>query len=123
MLAASFIPKNNKLTFVQKVQRCKHCVIYNEHQKHKYKLWLYITNIGFTVFVVAAWIPLNNLASQLIHGMDAVYNKMTFKDSHLASFLQDSNIPFQTLLLGVILLIAFTYSLKVLEYLIFKAKI
>src|SRR5580704_6475073 len=37
LLAANMIPRNNKLTAGQKKERCKTCVIYNEHQKHKYK--------------------------------------------------------------------------------------
>src|SRR5262249_14119457 len=36
--AAKFIPQNHKLTMEQKKERCRQCVIYLEHQKHKYKL-------------------------------------------------------------------------------------
>ena len=37
LVAATMIPRNNKLTIAQKKERCKTCVIYNEHQKHKYR--------------------------------------------------------------------------------------
>ncbi|MFX8664601.1 hypothetical protein ABTM59_19190, partial [Acinetobacter baumannii] len=45
--AAAMIPRNNKLTMAQKMQRCRQCVIFNERQKHKYNAALPVTALTF----------------------------------------------------------------------------
>src|SRR5579862_7348680 len=49
LLASKMIPKNFRLTEQQKIERCKTCVIYNEHQRHKYKLMLPVMLLGFVL--------------------------------------------------------------------------
>lgn len=121
--AAKYIPQNNKLTLSQKKSRCKQCVIYNEHQKHKYRLYLAVLNVGYVAFAILFWSPLSGVTNSLVHGMESVYKNMTFKDSGLEKMLNASTIPFTGLLQAAILLIIFTYCLKTLEYLIFKLKV
>ena len=121
--AAKMIPRNNKLTATQKRARCKQCVIYNEHQKHKYKLMLFVLNIGYVVFVVLFWNLLLGLTDKLVGGAEDLYRKLSFTDSHIKDLINTSSLPIEAVLLIAILLVTFTYLLKTLEYLIFKAKI
>lgn len=123
--SAKYIPKNNKLTLAQKNARCRQCVIYNEHQKQKYRLWLALTNLGSLVLAVVLWTPLNVGLTAALSGIDNVIKGVLVSggDVKLQKMLTDSNMPFVPLLVGCLMLISFTYALKLLEYLIFKVKI
>jgi hypothetical protein len=117
--AARYIPHNNKLTLIQKMERCRQCVIYNEHQKHKYRLLLPVTLIGFVGICALLW-PF------LMAGMRSMFAgaQNAFKD---LAVRQDFNaqIPdfLQQIILASICLVILTYLLKLLEFFIFKLKI
>jgi hypothetical protein len=122
--AAKMIPINNKLTSAQKFERCKSCVIYNEHQKQKYKLLLPVTIALF----VGAWLliraNLMYVVDNAIGNLDKMMGKVTFNASgNVSESINQSSIPFQEIALGCVMLIVFAYLLKVLEFLIFKAKL
>lgn len=122
--SAKYIPKNNKLTFAQKTARCRQCVIYNEHQKQKYKLWLAITNVGSLALAVLLWSPLLAGLNGALSGVDKVlHNVLVTGDVKVKDMLSAEGLPFLPMLLACMMLIAFTYTLKLLEYLIFKLKI
>jgi hypothetical protein len=117
--AARYIPQNNKLTLVQKMERCKQCVIYNEHQKHKYRLFLPITLVGFIGICAVLW----PLLLGAMHGIVANAEKGLNKVIVVGGF--DSNIPdaLQQVILASICLVVLTYLLKLLEFVIFKLKV
>ncbi len=122
--AAKMIPINNKLTSAQKFERCKSCVIYNEHQKQKYKLMLPVTMAVF----VGAWLFIRSnliyLVDNAIHNLDRMMGKVTFNASgNVSDTIKQSSIPFHEIALACIMLIVFAYVLKLLEFLIFKAKL
>lgn len=118
--AASMIPHNNRLTFAQKRERCKQCVIYNEHQKHKYRAMLPTLIIGFIAFYAIFRIPLLAATAGLVNAMSKVVGKLTFSENNADKIVA---APIQELLLVCVMIILLTYSLKVLEHLIFKVKI
>lgn len=120
--AAAAIPRNNKLTSQQKFERCKQCVIYNEHQKHKYRALLPTVIIGFIAFYAIFRIPLLSATAGMVNGMSRMVGKLTFSASGGKS-TQDVAAPFQELLLICLLIILLTYALKVLEHAIFKLKL
>ncbi|MFI5387363.1 MAG: hypothetical protein ACHQ50_14735, partial [Fimbriimonadales bacterium] len=70
LMAATYIPRNTKLTFDQKRERCKSCVIYNEHQKHKYKIALPATLCAMAAIYALAHAPLISLMSVIIASLD-----------------------------------------------------
>lgn len=123
--SAKYIPRNNKLTLAQKAARCRQCVIYNEHQKQKYRLWLVITNVGCVGLSVLLWNPLLAGLNGALSGIDSVVKNVLVNsgDVKIHDMLNGQGMPFVPLLLACILLIGFTYALKLLEFLIFKAKI
>jgi hypothetical protein len=120
VMAASMIPKNNRLTAQQKFERCKQCVIYNEHQKHKYRALLPTIIIGFIAFYVIFRIPLLSATEGMVNGMSRLVGRLTFQANSADKLV---SAPFQELLLVCLLIISLTYALKVLEHLIFKVKI
>ncbi len=120
--AAAAIPRNNRLTASQKFDRCKQCVIYNEHQKHKYRALLPSIVIGFIVVYAVFRIPLLSLTSGVVNAMGQMVGKLTFNASGGDS-VRNVSAPFQELLLVCLMIILLTYSLKVLEHAIFKLKL
>lgn len=120
--AAAMIPRNNRLTSLQKWERCKQCVIYNEHQKHKYRALLPTIVISFIAFYAIFRIPLLAATKGMVDGMSKIVGKLTLNASGGDSVTAVS-APFQELLLICLMVILLTYSLKVLEHAIFKLKL
>jgi len=123
--AARFIPVNNRLTIEQKKERCRQCVIYNEHQKHKYKLMLPVTVGGFVLLYVLMRAPLLQMSGGIIDQINKVVGNLTFSGQKTqgASGAMDGSPFFQEMLLVCVLVVILAYALKVLEYLIFKLKV
>jgi len=119
LLAANFIPQNHKLSFQQKRERCFSCVIYNEHQRHKYKIAMPITVVGFIV----VWVTLHG---PLIGGVTALCEKIN-QVVHGATLGMGGNFKppqfFVESMLAVFMVISLTYAMKLIEYVCFKIKI
>ncbi len=123
LAAAKFIPYNNQLTLGQKQERCRQCVIYNEHQKHKYKLILPLTALFFVAIYVLAHSPLIAATDSLIRGLDTMVGRFTFRSDAGAEAAASAPFAFHELLLVCLTVVLFTYALKLVEYLIFKLKV
>lgn len=122
--AAQYIPKNNKLTEGQKAERCRQCVIYNEHQKHKYKLAMPSVFIGWVLFYVTLRTPLLALTEGIINGLDRMIGKATFRPTgQVAKQVSESGLHFQEVLLICLLVVAMAYTIRLVEYMIFKLKV
>lgn len=122
--AAKFIPVNNRLTKAQKFERCKQCVIYNEHQKHKYKIAIPGMVVAFVAVYVLFRPQLLEAVKGLIVAMDRMVGRITFNTSgNVGNNIVESGIPFQEILLISFMLILFTYALRTIEYAIFKLKV
>lgn len=124
LAAANYIPRNNRLTSAQKAERCKQCVIYNEHQKHKYRALLPAVLVGFAGFYILMRSPMLSATEGLIEGIDRMIGRATFRDSaNVTRTVTESGIPFQEILLVCFMIVAFAYVLRLLEYLVFKLKV
>lgn len=127
--AAKFIPQNSKLSAAAKAERCRQCVIYNEHQKHKYKLFLPIIVVG----VAAIYIGLRPVLAGVIQGglqtIDNIYKGVTLQNgkpvdpSVQATSITGGTIPYNEIILFVLTLVAMAYAIKVLEFLVWKLKV
>jgi hypothetical protein len=119
LLSGSAIPRNNKLTVNQKRERCKNCVIYNEHQKHKYKLAMPVVLVGYGLFYALFREPLANA----VDGFLGTAGK-TVKDlsAGAVSGLNTGSM-FTQFLVGAIILVLMSYTIKMVEYALFKLKI
>ncbi len=124
--AAKYIPYNSKLNPEQKAERCRQCVIYNEHQKHKYKLGLPVAVGGVALVYVLFREPMGNGVKGAIKGADELVARATLrKDSGdpTRSGLGDPTIPYHEIILAVIAFIVACYSIRAVEFLFFKLKV
>lgn len=124
VMAANYIPRNHKLSIDQKRDRCKSCVIYNEHQKHKYKALMPVMAIGFLLIYFLAHPILLAGVGGIIQTLDKLIGKATFNPvNDKAGNAVTKATSFHELLLACLMVILLAYGMKMLEYLIFKLKI
>lgn len=121
--AGNYIPRNNKLTPQMKVERCKQCVIYNEHQKHKYKLAMP------TILVICGGIyflgrdPMKEALGKMIQNINKGFGSLTYQNNE-QKFADNVGLTvFKELLMVCLVLVIAAYLMKLVEYLFFKAKI
>ena len=128
--AAKYIPQNTKLTADQKAERCRQCVIYNEHQKHKYKLAM-PTAIGATA---AIYVFFREPMAQGVHGAMLGINKFVSKatlDPNKEADGKDlsktgmgsGDVAFNEVILVALLVVGLAYVIRLIEYMFFKAKV
>ena len=97
-------------------------MIYNEHQKHKYKLVLPVIVLGFILIYALFRTPLLAGIGGIMNSMNNLLGRLTFKEGQ--NIIGGGTAPvFQELLLVCLMFIMFAYAMKLLEYLIFKIKV
>jgi hypothetical protein len=121
VLSTKYIPYNNKLTEGQKAERCRQCVIYNEHQKHKYKLALPLTIAIFALVYVLFRTPLLEATGSMIRNFDRVVGNLTLRKDGPGLTMKTG--VFEELLLACFMIVLFAYVMKILEFLVFKLKV
>lgn len=116
--AAAMIPRNRKLTDAQKKSRCKSCSIYNEHQRHKYRVSMPALLLAFAALyfvgrstMVAAISRMLGQANEQVNSITTVQGKVQFPSYFI-----------EVLVLGL-LIVAISYAIRALEYALFKLKI
>lgn len=124
--AAKFIPHNNKLTPNQKQERCRQCVIFNEHQKHKYKLAMPVAIAGVAGLYVLGREPMKAWVGGLLNRVDSIIGTATYRaqtEEHLRGVDSAGLFAFKEILLFCMMLVLLAYLMKLIEYLFFRAKI
>lgn len=141
--ASKFIPQNHKLTAQQKFERCKQCVIYNEHQKHKYKLALPGAAVGVAAVYVFTRDPAGAFIKDKLVFVDKTAKSVTFSENGTKQPEVDPNtgktqaklvsedvtginngfIPYHEILYFVFALVFLAYLVRLIEYVIFKLKV
>ena len=129
--ASKYIPQNNKLTPQQKAERCRQCVIYNEHQKHKYQALVPTAIVLVAGVYIVVRQPVGQGIKTSLMNADATMKQLTFTDKAEVSNAKNSDavsidkgvIPFHEIILFVIAFVAVAYAIKFIEYLIFKLKV
>ena len=118
LLDGSQIPRNHRLNEKQKAERCRNCVIYNEHQRHKYKALVPAVLIGFGVLYFVGHPALAALTEAGIRWVDKLVHTavMINGKAEIPEFLVEGLLFFGMLL-------ALTYTMKAVEYAVFKLKI
>lgn len=119
LLSGAAIPRNNKIPDSAKRERCRNCVIYNEHQKHKYKLAMPTVIIGYTLIYLLFKAPLADMINNVLaRGSRAVTEGTggAIKNVQTGDF-------FTQFLVGAVVVVAMAYTIKMVEYALFKLKI
>ena len=110
-----------ELSHRQKVERCKHCVIYNEHEREKYKLLMPVTIVGTLVLCFVLASPLRHFVSLAFGTMDAVLAKISFEGG--GSKFSGVSETAEWILVGALSLMFVSKALQIVEWACFKAKI
>lgn len=122
--AAKYIPRNAKLSLAQKAERCRTCVIYNEHQKHKYKLALPSVLLSVGALYFFAREPLLGMLGGMLQRFDKMIGTATYRQGGQAGLNSASGLPtFKEILLICIMFVLIAYMMKIIEYLFFKLKV
>ena len=118
LLDGSAIPRNHRLNEKQKAERCRNCVIYNEHQRHKYKATIPAVLIGFLAVYAGLHGPLTALVSGVVKAIDSAMHRAVMVNgrAEIPEFFVEGLLFFTMLLL-------LTYTLKLVEYLVFTKKL
>jgi hypothetical protein len=124
--AARYIPQNNRLSPEQKAERCRNCVIYNEHQRQKYQLLLPVA----ITFVVALYLAFHR---QLLSG---THRALTDIDSAVSRFAFSTttteestelvkNAPgfIDEVMLILVMLFLLAQIVRMIEFAVFKLKV
>lgn len=119
LLSGAAIPRNNKLTVTQKRTRCHNCVIYNEHQKHKYRLAMPLCVIFYGMIALVFRDSIGGWVSNLLTNANKQVSNITVG----AVKNVDTGQYFNTFLTAAIILVAFAYTVKLIEHVIFKLKL
>lgn len=121
--AAKFIPRNNKLTPQMKVERCKQCVIYNEHQKHKYKLAMPLILIACGGAYVLGREQMKAALGDAIQGANKAFGNLTLQNEAQRTADTVGLTVFKELFMVCLMLVIAAYMMKLVEFLFFKIKV
>lgn len=118
VLDGSNIPRNHRLNEKQKAERCRNCIIYNEHQRHKYKAVVPAVVAVFAVVYLAGHTILLSLVNNTMGNIDARLHSIT-----LGQGRTEIPVVFAEGILFTIMILGLTYTMKFVEYAVFKLKL
>lgn len=122
------IPTNPHLSDAQKRERCRNCIIYNEHQRQKFNLLSPIVTLLVPALVYLKFEDIRVALQSAMRGLDVLVARVniTGKGSDTAARLADqvtSSFGAEVIIIACLTLVAMTYALRMLEYCVFKIKI
>ena len=122
--AAKYIPHNHKLTDAQKAERCRNCVIYNEHQRQKYQLLLPMA-IAATAFLYLGFHPqLLKATHRALVDIDSAVSRFAFTTAETGKELVNSTPGFlEETMLVLVMLFVLSQLVRMIEFAVFKLKI
>lgn len=124
LAASKMIPYNNRITMQQKQERCKQCVIYNEHQKHKYKVSVPVIVVGTILVYIGLHGALIATLKGVFSRVDTILSSISVSgQTNISQQISGAAIPFHEVFLAAIMLSAMAYLLKTAEYIFFKIKL
>jgi hypothetical protein len=119
------IPTNPHITDVQKRERCRNCIIYNEHQRAKYSFFSVPVTLTVPILVFAEFDTFRMWLTELLHGLDRLIGHMSISgttDVNLTRQITGS-MPIEAIIIGCLTLVIMTWAQRFLEYCVFKIKI
>lgn len=119
--ASAMIPRNHRLTDAQKRTRCKSCVIYNEHLRHKYRVTVPAVIIGYILIYVLSRGAISSQFMGLIENTGKLLNNFAMAGSDKTMAAPPVWLP--ELLTAVMFILLLSYTLKIVEYLLFNLKV
>jgi hypothetical protein len=120
------IPHNPNIPMKFKVERCRNCVIYNEHQRMKYQFFAPLMVLALPGLTFWKFEEITGWINSIIHSMDIFMSKLSLTGGGGAasgvSFLS-TPMSVQVILIGCLVVIGTTMLLRGLEVVIFRWKV
>ena len=113
------------LTPAAKRERCRSCIIYNEHQRQKHKAWTVVTLIAVPGILIANFAFLQTLVKQFLNVTDAAARRFSFSadPAGLSMLYNGSYTIFAWALVFVFAVVLLSQILKLVDYLCFTLKV
>lgn len=116
-------PRRMELTAGQKRERCRSCVIYNEHQREKYQLLLPVVLIGTVILCGYVAMQFQTNATSVVDGIEMVINRFSFLPGKDKVTVGNSSSTVAWFFIGAMTIMIVSKTLQFLEWCIFKIKI
>ncbi|HZT44264.1 MAG TPA: hypothetical protein VFA07_19015 [Chthonomonadaceae bacterium] len=120
------IPTNPHLNEEQKRERCRNCIIYNEHQRQKYQLLSVPATLIVPLIVFLDFDNIREMVKNGVLSIDKAFKVITFDQAHQSTALTNQllgSLPIETIIIICLTLVIMTWVLRLLEYCTFKIKI
>jgi len=121
------LPDNPHLSAEEKAERCRNCIIYNEHQRQKYQLMAPLITLLLPLYVVLNFDTVRDTLTEAIRSLDRLIGNLSFSanpdEMMLFTRQVTSSISVETIIIICLTLIGMTMALRLLEYCVFKIKI
>ena len=106
-----------------KRDRCRKCIIYNEHQRQKYKLWVGIALLVVPALLIVGHDFLAAAAGSVLSVMDKMFQQFQL-DKTDDSMLHGANAAIlENILIFCLGLVIVSQVLKLIEYMVLKLKL
>lgn len=117
--------KKADLTPAQKRERCRHCVIYNEHQRRKYSVLLPVVIGGIALLCFVGAPVLRGYLGLGLAGLETVMQRFSFSDttSGISWKFGRPSPTVEWIFIGSFMLMLVSKALQTLEWAIFKLKV
>jgi hypothetical protein len=123
-MGLSAAPPKQILTASAKRERCRKCIIYNEHQRQKYKLWVGIALVAVPAVLYLAQEALRTVAGFVLSKVEIVTQQFSLAPGQSDPTVLQANSEFLQnfliLILGIALL---SQVLKLIEWVVLKLKL
>lgn len=121
------IPHNPNLTMSVKRERCRNCVIYNEHQRLKYQALAPLIVLALPALAYWRFAEIQGGLNHFLQTADRVMSRLSL-DPHAREFgivssITSASVLAEYILIGCLVVIFTTMVLRLLEYLVFKLKV
>ncbi len=115
----------SRLTPADKRERCRNCIIYNEHERQKYKALTTAAVVGLPILAILNGSWLQKAVSTIMASLEYVMERFSFGDSGGGiSFLHGRpSAAIEWILIGALVLIIMSQVLRLIEFVCFKIKI
>jgi hypothetical protein len=122
--AARYIPHNTRLNNEQKAERCRNCVIYNEHQRQKYQLLLPIAIALVSIAYIAFHEGLLRGTHKALTDIDSAVSRFAFTTAETGKEAIAQTPGFlEEIMLILVMLFVLAQLVRAIEFAVFKLKI
>ena len=123
LFAQSAAPRRVELTMAQKRERCRNCIIYNEHEREKYRLLLPIVIVGGIATVAALSPLLRSVIGWGFGAIERVVSTVSMQGGSAGVQIGRPNDTIEWVLVGALGIMLVSKLLQLLEWACFEAKI